>query len=1027
MRSKFTWIIAFFMALTFNLSFAQEKTISGVVSDAAGPLPGATIVVKGTTRATQTDLDGKFAISARQGETLEFSYLGFTTQSIAVGASSTINVTLKEDARVLDAVQIDSYRRTPVSSSPIAVAAISSEAIEDRANANVLQSLQGQLAGLNIGTGSGQPGADSTILLRGVGSINGNVEPLFIIDGIPVDEDNFRNINPNDIATINVLKDAAATAIYGNRGAQGVIVITTKRASYNEKLGFRYTSQFGYNELMPLNIDLMDSRQLLTIQKQYGVGDGATMSDAEIEARARQANTYWTDVFFRKGVTKQHDLAITSGSANTTNFTSINYFEQDGIFINTNLKRFSLRNNFAGKSENNKFNYALNMNASFSRSNGIDGAGSNAIFFAPFTAALRGLPYISPYDANGNITNDGGITPGDASAVTVNQAPVVLLNSSRMNIDVSDQFRLLTSFNANYNFMKNVSAGLQIGADFTSDQTKEILHPESLLGPFQTDERANFGGIQQEASQRDFRFNMVTSLNYNNTFAEKHYVDLTAYVEYNKQHLDGISFTQRGLDPRLLGTGAAFIAGTIQEDLDNNPATPLTNPYIATVGSSKISEGLFSYFANLDYAYDQRFTFNATIRRDASFRFIKDNQWGTFWSVAGAWNIEKESFLQNTFVNQLRLRASYGVNGNQRILNGQYTALNFTRSLYGSGAAYNNTNGTFATQLANEDLRWETTAQTNFGLDFALWNNKFSGSLEVYRKLTTDLFNRKPVSPVVGTSSLDANVGSLENKGIELTLRYYVLDNADWKILVNANSSYNKNQIRELDPAYRGIFTQGGSTALAEGKPIGVYYVQKYAGVNPATGNALFYKADGSLTETISESDRVFLDKSNYPNWQGGFGTSVIYKGFEFTTQWAYVADIWRNNLDYAQVEETAVLDDGGNRTTSVFRAWQNPGDITDVPRIGNGVSAVSFINSTDRYLEDGSYLRMRNILLGYSFKEDFLKETPFSGLRFFVQAENLLTFSSYRGWDAEAGFRTTDRGQYPTAKIYTIGAVINF
>lgn len=1025
MRSKFTWIIAFFMALTFNLSYAQEKTVSGTVSDATGPLPGATVVVKGTPRSTQTDLDGKYSISARQGEVLEVTYLGFSTQSVTVGAANTYNVTLREDVKELDDVRLDVYRKTSVTKAPYAVAAITSEAIEDRANANVLQSLQGQFAGLNIGTGSGQPGADTTIILRGVGSVTGNVEPLILVDGIPVDEDNFRNMNPNDFASVAVLKDAAATAIYGNRGAQGVIVVYTKRAGYGQKLDFRYTSQFGYNELQPLNIDLMNSREILMLQRQYGEGLGSQLSEAEIDALARQTNTYWADVFFRKGVTKSHDLAITAGSENLSNFTSLNYFDQEGIFMNSGIKRFSLRNNLTGKSEDGKFNYGLSINASFSRSQDLSGAGTNQIFFAPFRAAMQSLPYLSPYDANGNITMDGGLALGDTSVLTAQNVPYVLLNSTRMNTERSDQFRLLTSFNASYEFIKNVTAGIQLGADYSQDQNIFILHPNSLLGPFQAaNGDAAFGGVQDEGASRDFRFNSVTSLNYSNTFAEKHVVDFTIFAEYNKQHFDSFGYRAVGLDPRLVGTGAAFIDPQTQEEIGGD----FINPYIGTATSGKASEGLFSYFANLEYTYGERFGFAATVRRDASFRFIKDNQWGTFWSVAGNWNIEKEPFLQDTFVNQLRLRASYGTNGNQRITNAAYGALNNTRSLYGNSTGYNNIPGTVATQLAYESLRWETTAQTNFGLDFAFWNSKLSGSFEVYRKFATDLFSQSPTSPTVGNIGLPANIGSMENKGFEATLRYYVVDTQDWKISVNANTSYNKNKIRDLDPSYNGLFTAGGSSALAEGHPFGVYYVQRYAGVNPATGNALFYTADGQLTETMSDDDRVLLDKQQYPVWQGGFGTSIAYKGFEFATQWAYVAGLHRNNLDYADMEDTsAIIDDGSNRTTSVFTAWQNPGDITSVPRVGHGIGSVTYINNTDRYLEDASYLRLRNVSLGYTFKPDVLKDTPFSGLRFFVQGENLITFSSYRGWDAEAGFRTTDRGNYPTAKIYTIGAVVNF
>ncbi|WP_417368108.1 SusC/RagA family TonB-linked outer membrane protein [Flavobacterium beibuense] len=1021
MRSKFTWIMTLLMALTINFSFAQEKVVSGTVSDETGPLPSANVLVKGTQRSTQTDIDGNYTIKVNVGETLEFTYVNHNTETVVVGAQNSYNILLVE-GKMLDVVQKDVYRRTTEKRSAMAVAGITAEAIEDRANASVLQNMQGQIAGLNIGTGSGQPGADSTIILRGVGTINGNVEPLFVIDGVPVDEDGFRSINQNDIASVQVYKDAAATSIYGNRGANGVIVITTKRGGYDEKMEFRYTSQFGYSELQPLNMELMNSQELLSFQKRVGSGFGATLSDSEIDLLSRQNNTYWTDIFFRKGVTQSHNLAITTGSKNTNNFTSLSYFEQDGIFINTNFKRFSVRNNFSGKSEDGKFNYSFNFSGNFSRSNGVDGAGSNAIYFAPFRAALHGLPYLNPYDADGSVTNDGGIAPGDIQGITVDKAPYVLLNSVHMNTDVEDEIKILSSFAADWNFAKNLTAGFQMGIDFSGFRTLEILHPNSILGPFQVNgtNQTQYGGTQQEATSRDFRFNSVARLNYSNTFGD-HSIDASAFVEYNKAHLDGISFTQLGLDPRLVGTGAAFIPGTTTH-------TDGTQPYIPTVGSSKVSEGLFSYFGNFDYDYKGKYGVTATVRRDASFRFVDDNKWGTFWSVGGRWNIDQEDFFRNKFpTTELKLRASYGTSGNQRINNAQYSALNFTRSLYGQGATYNGSVGTVATQIGNTDLRWEQTAQTNIGVDFGFWNNKLSGSVDVYRKRTTDLFQSTPISPINGTPLIDTNIGALENKGVELSLKYNVFRNEDWSIVVNANTSYNKNFIRELPETYNGMVFSNGSTSLIEGSSIGTFYVIKYAGVNPSNGNALFYTADGGLSETIDDSDRVNTGKSTYPAWQGGFGTLVKYKGFEFSTQWSYFADLYRNNLDYAELEETSVISDGSNRVASTATAWQNVGDITSVPRVGNPYGAVDYINATDRYLEDASFLRLRNILFGYSFSDELLRDLPISGLRLYVQGENLLTFSSYRGWDAEAGFRSTDRGNYPTPKIYTFGAVINF
>jgi len=1033
MKTKFNGILTLLLALVVQLTFAQEKTISGTVVDETNmPLPGATVVIKGTATGTSTDFDGNYSIKANTGDVLVFSYVGYADQSTTIGTLSSINITLEPDTS-LDEIIVLAYGKTSEAKNVAAITTISIESIEERANASVIQNLQGQIAGVNIGTGTGQPGADSTIILRGVGSINGNIEPLFILDGIPIDEDNFRSLNQNDIATFSVLKDAAATSIYGNRGANGAVVMTTKKGTYDGRLNFKYTSQYGFTELQDANIELMNSNQILSLQREYGVGRGNGLSDAEINAISGHANTYWTDVFFRKGTTMSHDFSMTSGSENSSNYTSFGFFEQDGIFIKSNLKRFNVRNNFNGKSKNDKFKYNLNLTGNFSKTNEIDNAGSGAIFFNPFSAALAGLPYLSPYNPDGSLTTDGGIEPGDIAAITANQnesVPYILLNSLAYNTDIEEEIKFLGSFNADYNFFDNFTAGIQLGSDFSSEKRLEILHPNSILGPFQVTgaNDTEFGGRQDEGYRREFRLNTIAKLNYNNTFDEKHTVNATVFTEYYKAHLDIIGFNQFGLDPRLLGGGAAFIGADVTEDLDNDPTTPNTQPYIPTLSSFKAEEGLFSYFGTADYDYNGKYGVSGTVRRDASFRFVKDNAWGTFWSVAARWNIDKESFMSNSSFNLLKLRASHGTSGNQRILNAEFSALSLTRSLYSIGTGYNSTVSTaLIGDPGNTDLKWEELTQTNIGIDFGVWKNRLSGSFDVYKKTTEDLFQNKPISNIYGTSNVSSNVGSMENKGIEGSLRYTVYNKNKWNIAVNANASYNKNEITELPASFEGVSHLGGSTALGTGESIGSFYLVEYAGVNPANGNPLFYDKNRNLTETISDDDRVFSDKSIYPTWQGGFGTKISYNGFSFDTAWSWVADIYRNNLDRASLEETSTIDDGRNRSVAVFNAWQNVGDITEVPRVGSTFNSVDYINSTDRYLEDASFLRLRNVSLGYSLPEKYLEKLPVTGVRLYVQGENLMTFSKYRGWDPESNYRTTDRGQYPTAEIYTLGASFNF
>lgn len=1009
MRSKFKWIFTLLVAFTMQFSFAQEKTVTGVVSDELGPIAGANVLVQGTTRGVTTDFDGKFTIKTRLGEILVVSYTGKKTIKLTVDAANSFNVTLQDDVVVGKDVVITGYQTQKRAKTSSAISTVNVEELEERAQASVIQNLQGMVAGLNIATGSGQPGSDSTILIRGVGSLNGNIEPLIIVDGMPVDEDGFRSISQADIVSTSVLRDAAATSIYGNRGANGVIVIETRRGKFDQELEIKYQGQYGVSNLQEFKIDLMNTNQLLKFQRTYNVGRGAGMTDEQI---AGELNTNWRDQFFRTGTTQQHDISLSSGSKNTRNYTSIGFLDQDGIFITSNFKRFNFRNNFTGKTSNERFTYSAGLNINFTRSNNVAGAGSAATYFAPFTAAIRGLPYLDPSTAL-SITG----------APIVDNAPLILLNSLAYNKNVDDELKILTNFTADYKISKSFTAGINLGVDYSSFTTFNSTNPLSFLGPYQVDIRAQFGGIQGQNFSRDFRFNSNTYLKYSKIFNEKHTIDAGAYVEYYKAHFNGFNYEKRGLDPRALGTGSAFIAPVIETF---QPSFPL---YVPTIGSFKVQEGLFSYFGVLDYDYDSKYGLSFSVRRDASFRFVDDNKWGTFWSVGGRWNITRESFLDDsTVINDLKLRASYGTAGNQRVNNAQYSSLFLPFTTYAVGTGYNGTASTVLSQIGNPDVQWEEISQLNVGLDFILFNNKVKGSIDAYRKLTENLYQGTPVSPVQGTTSIDSNVGSLENKGFELSLDYDVYKNNNWRFSLGGNVSYNKNKIIELPDSANGLIFAGGSTAIAEGQPVGSFYVNEYAGVNPANGNPLFKTANGGLTESLTDANRVFVGEQLYPIWQGGFTTNVGYKGFSLFSQWSFVADLSRNNLDLATLETVSTLANGGNRAVSVLNAWTTPGDITSMPRIGNGLNEINYINSTDRYLDDASYLRLRNINFSYTFGKEMLKSTSFiSGLKFYVQAENMVTFSKWRGWDPEAGFRGTDRGNYPTPRIVTFGTVINF
>jgi TonB-linked SusC/RagA family outer membrane protein len=1040
MKSKFTWIFTLLLAFFIQFSFAQEKTITGIVTDAEGlPIPGANVLISGTTQGVQTDFDGKYSITAAVGQKLVFSYVSMEKQTVTVGASSTISVQLMPEE--IGQVVIEAYRTTTKAESNVAVTTITSKTIEGRPNANFIQTLQGQVPGLNISTGSGQPGANSTVVLRGIGSINGNIEPLYVIDGVPLNADNFRSINPNDIESISVLKDAGATSIYGNRGANGVIIVKTKRGGFESQLDIKYTGTTSFTTLQSNKYNKMNAKQLLTLERTYGqtaagsgnlglgnIGGatGGPMTDAEINAY--NVDTDWYDQIFRTGVSQNHVLSLTSGGKTLNSFTSFGYYDVEGIVQNTGLKRFNFRNNLNGRSSNEKFTYGTSASINYSVRNEASQLGTGAVNINPILGANQGAPYLSPswYTNGQDLYNwyrggnpDGSIVPGapNIGGQTLMLSPLMLMDRIKTGTLRTNELKMIANATASYKITDDLTLATALGSDFTENVGLNVQDPYSFNSYVFQNTGEDFLGFQNESFNREFAFNANTSLNYNKIFAEKHSLDVSVFTEYYKAHFKTFQYTQNGLNGKVFEPGNGGVDGGYI------PFNPDTSPfYVPDDDSSKGSAGLFSYFASADYGYAQRFGFSATVRRDASYRFAETNRWGTFWSVSGRWNIDKEAFMANSAFNMLKLRASYGTTGNQNIFGqSQFNAANNSRTLMQGGTGYGNLPSYNVRQIGNADLKWETNEQFNIGLDFEVWRSKLRGNIDVYQRTTKDLFLSAPISAINGTYTLFANNGSLRNNGVELLVSYDAINTADFKLTLTANGSYNRNQIIDI-PDENG-FQDNETTALNEGGPINEYYLVKYAGVNPTNGNLLFYTKDGQLTENPTANDRRLTNKSLSPVYQGGFGFDASYKGFYLTTQFNYVADIWRIDYDLEGLQDPS---DIGvfNKSTDLNRAWTPDNRVTDIPALdltNKGSDALS-----DRYLKDASYLRLRYATLGYNFSKEILAKTPFKGIKAFVQGENLVTWSKWRGWDAESN-RTADQYQYPTPRIVSLGVELQF
>ncbi|MEM8506614.1 MAG: SusC/RagA family TonB-linked outer membrane protein [Bacteroidota bacterium] len=1027
MKQKLSFLSMLLTCIVVFSGFGQEKEIRGKVTDSENlPLPGVSIVVLETTNGTQTDFDGNYLISVSEGQVLRFTYLGQKTVEMVVGGSSVINVQMEEDAEALEEVVVQGYRNATKATSSIAISTVTAETIINRPNASAIQTLSGQVAGLNITAASGQPGAPPRVNLRGIGSINGNTDPLYIIDGAPVDANAFRSLGNNDIASVSVLKDAGATAIYGNRGANGVIIIKTRQGSYNQKLQITYSgiTEFSNLQQNTEDYDLLDSQQQLRLERELGTGLGNGLSDAEIGAFR---TTNWQDVIFRTATTQQHTISLSSGGENFTQFTSLQFRDQPGILLNSGLTRFNFRNNLTGKSSNDRFNFSSNIAIGYSQNDEPNAIGGTGINRNLVLGAYQSLPYLQPEDlvSGAELVALGNFFPN---------TPFLLLDLVNTFERREDELQILGNFSASYEIWDGLRANVRLSGEYRQQILNRTEFPNSFnalifAGP------QDPPGIQEQDYEGQFLYNQVTSLTYNRSF-KKHTVDAGAYIEYFRGFFSDFGFTADGLVPALAapGDGAAFV-----------PDNPDNDLFVDSINANRLTSGLFSYFFQGDYDYDKRFGITGTIRRDASFRFSESNRWGTFGSVAARWNISDEAwFGSDGFVNQLKLRGSWGVTGNQFIDNTPPRGINFdapdlTRDLFVTNPGLGGQNALFLNQIGNNTLQWETTEEFNIGADFALFDNRLRGSVDFYDRTTSDLFLAAPLSPInvqelqINTNdefpTLSTNSGEIKNSGVDLTLTYDLVRSKDLNLSINMVGNYNKQEIIDLPTDTGEIINPGGigAIALQEGGLINEYYLVRYAGVNPENGNLLFLDADGNETENPDvDTDRVFLGTNLAPDYQGSFGFDLDFKGLFLSTQWNYAIGVDRIDNDLFNFSDPTNI--GSFRATGdLLRAWTPENTDTDVPSLT--ATNLALVGSSDRFLQSADFLRLRFATVGYSLPLKYLEGTGLTKIRVFLQGENLLTFTPWRGFDPET-VNTFNPGQsrlFPTPKVFSVGLEVGF
>jgi len=964
---------------------ASDIKVSGKVTDNEGlPLPNATILVKGNTTGVVTQVDGSYSITVQSSSSiLEFSFIGYSKQQFTVGSRTVINVVLKPDVTSLKELVVVGYAVEQKALLTGAVGVVNSEAMNKIPLATLDGVLQGQTSGLQVTQNSGTPGGAMSVRIRGVSSVSGSNQPLYVIDGIPVTTGDYAqvgyegqgtnalsDINPSDIESITVLKDAAAASIYGARATNGVVVITTKRGK-TQKSTVNVNLSHGIQQVSK-KLKMLDAREWM----EYRNDLAGTQLYSQSQMDNITVNTNWQDEIFRTAPTTKVELSAAGGNEKTKFYISGDYFQQDGILKGTDYSRLNSRLNL-DHSLTDKVSIGASLGISYAKTDRVEGDQS-----------LHGVlpngistPAIYPvYNTDGSYNQSG---PYSNAISIVNGA-------TNQNFS----FRTIGNTFLNYNIIPGLTFSTKWGIDF--------LNFREHAFEYNTVQGQKYNGLGFEAYNNVMNTVSNNTLKYHRSI-KKHDFDLLAGYSFEKKQ-NRYSYTRA------------------QDYPDENLQYTVSAATIVQSYANALDEGTESFFGRLNYNYDNKYIASFSGRDDASSKFGPSNRWGFFPSGSLAWRIGEEKWLRlPKQINELKIRTSYGLTGNDDITPFSYKAL------YGV-TKYDGKSGYYPTNIPNPDLKWETTAQFDVGLDLSLFNNRITLAVDYYNKQTKDLLLDRPLAESSGYSTITENIGRVENKGFEFSLSTVNLDgNFKWNTMFNLST--NRNKVLELYNNTPIDDIGRGSNRVMVGQPIGVFYTYKWLGIDPSTGDCVY--ADLNKNGRIDAGDRTVVGNPQ-PDFIGGITNSFSYKGFDLSVflQFSYGNDVFNGSRLYLES-----LTGGDNQLGSVTHRWKNVGDITDIPRATSDATATANNRrASSRFIEDGSYLRIKNVNLGYSFKKEWIKKLKLESLRVYVTAENLYTFTHYSGLDPEVNYAGNDNTiigvdffTYPQARSYNFGVNIKF
>jgi TonB-linked SusC/RagA family outer membrane protein len=975
----------FFTALAVlmtSVAFAQNITVTGNVRDASNgdPVPFSSVHQKGTMYGVITDADGHYSITVTNDAVLVFSSVGYKSLELPVNGNNTIDADLKVDSETLDDVIVVAYGTVSREANTGAVTTLKSEGLADSPATSVDKMLAGKMAGVKITSGSGQPGSTSTIRVRGTSSVNAGNEPLWVIDGIPVMNGDFRQLsnagvgggssttflNPNDVESITVLKDAAAASVYGSRAANGVILVTTKTGK-SGKARFSARAKYGVQQLInDRKIRPLTGEELIDYRRTAAINAGHNPDDPEgdyyfTNDLLKNGTTDWYRDLTKLGSLQEYEINASGGNQRSSFYSSLAYHKNEGVFYGVGYDRFTARIN-ADMQLTKTLKAGARVNFSYSDS---DSGQMGDLYYANPIVAMWGiLPWTPMYNEDGSFNDN-------------------IMENSKTNPRAVAAYDTYNDkdYRAQGNLYLEWKPIPQLTFKTTNGFEAVLVDSRQYWAPETNDGTATLFSIWS----KDLRYTTSNTITYADMFASKHNVRVTVGQEAMTDKYDYIYGYSPEVDPMIpypnTSTGA-------KDQVDY---------YVA-------DESLLSFFGIADYNYDSRYFIQGSVRADGSSLFGANNRWGLFWSVGGSWNMSQESWMQgaNNWLSQLKIRASYGVNGNNNI--SPYRAF----GTYGS-TEYNGTIGMLPSTPSNQNLSWEKNKTWNVGIDYGFFDHRLTGSIEVYDRLTTDMLLNKTVPYTTGFGSNFMNVGSIRNRGLEFMVEGDIFRTEDFNWSAGFNIAFNKSKVLdlgdteflEISDGRAGGSNSGTPVRIVEGMSLYNFYLRDWYGVNPSTGDGLWWTADNQLTNDRSKARYVYCG-SPEPVATGGFNTEVSWKGLALSAYFEFVAG-------HKVVETNNYIDDGydmnGNTTTVALNYWKKPGDTGVTPKVVAGNPGAFYVGYSTRFLKRGDYMRIKDVTLSYTLPQNVLRKIKMNGIKVYVSALNPYTFHDLNALDPEVGY----------------------